>query len=301
MTQAEYNSLYAQARATYSELSLATYSRIEAAYASALDDIVQILKDLDAAGASSLTVSGYQQLELQLKQSASAIQQAIATETEALMTAGLNVGSDINIQYMDDVISNVTGLPFTVEQLQSAYIAANNAAMISTISRVFQSGYNFAESVIGVGQAFQDAVKEILIQGQALLKNTREIAKELQSQIVDGQLWKALRIARSELYMSLQDAAVYQGQMNPAATGMYEWILESTRQHWNCACPDIAKNSPYEYNAVPGYPHPNCRCYVRPLLRSKIEFENDLKRWANGEVVPYIDQWYNGVYKTYAA
>jgi hypothetical protein len=106
----------------------------------------------------------------------------------------------------------------------------------------------------------------------------------------------ALRLTSSELHSSLQDAALKQGKSNVACSGWYDWILEAGRQHWKCVCPDLASDSPYEYENVPGYPHSRCRCQIRPRLRDSKEFQADLKRWSNGERVDYIDEWYNGTY-----
>lgn len=105
--------------------------------------------------------------------------------------------------------------------------------------------------------------------------------------------WRALRIVRSELYASLQEAAVFQGKANPGANGLYDWVLEAGRQHWNCDCPDNQRNGPYIYTEVPGFPHSNCRCSVRPQLRNTNEFIKDLKAWGNGERIDYLDRWYS--------
>lgn len=40
----------------------------------------------------------------------------------------------------------------------------------------------------------------------------------------------------------------------------------------------------------------NCQCIVRPRLMDHDEFMADLTAWADGESVPYLDDWYTGVY-----
>ncbi|HUT43483.1 MAG TPA: hypothetical protein VMW95_04020 [Desulfobacterales bacterium] len=117
-------------------------------------------------------------------------------------------------------------------------------------------------------------------------------AKAFMSRIGNKVDWRALRLVRSELYASLQGAAILQGRKNPAALDQYDWLLEKGRSHWNCGCPDIASGSPYKYENVPGYPHANCRCYIRPVLRNSTEFHDDLKKWLDNETVPYLDTWY---------
>jgi len=117
-------------------------------------------------------------------------------------------------------------------------------------------------------------------------------AKAFMKRIGNKIDWRALRIVRSELYASLQEAAGLQGQANPGCNGLYDWVMERGRAHWDCACPDISSNSPYRHEAIPGYPHANCRCSVRPQLRDRKTFINDLKKWGDNEPIPYLDTWY---------
>lgn len=124
-----------------------------------------------------------------------------------------------------------------------------------------------------------------------------KIFKNFMKRIGDKVDYRALRLVRSELYMSLQDAAKAQGQACPACKDLYDWVMEAGREHWDCDCPSIAKNGPYEHDKIPGYPHANCRCDIRPILRDSKEFHADLKKWVNGEPVDYMDKWYHGEYK----
>lgn len=104
--------------------------------------------------------------------------------------------------------------------------------------------------------------------------------------------WRALRLVRSELYASLQDAGVFQAEFNPAATGYVDWVMTPGAKH-SCICPDLQADSPYHVSNVPDYPHSNCLCHVVPALRPADEFRADLQAWATGEKVDYLDEWYN--------
>jgi hypothetical protein len=102
--------------------------------------------------------------------------------------------------------------------------------------------------------------------------------------------YPALRLARSELYASMQQTALWAGRVNPGATDLYDWI-RSTHEDWGCACPELAENSPYTYQTAPSYPHPNCLCRLVPRLRDRREFVSDLARWSQGQPVEYLDNW----------
>jgi hypothetical protein len=174
------------------------------------------------------------------------------------------------------------------------------------------------------GQYYQTQIKNVISAGLAQGRDIIKIAKDIQIYTADGKIalvkrfgpglirgskafinrignridYRALRLIRSEMNMSLQDAGKEQGRVNPACTQLWDWVRGGS-QHWNCICPELAANSPYEYNAVPGYPHPNCICQVRPRLMNHAEFVNDLSFWANGQQVPYLDNWYNNIYQYY--
>ena len=106
--------------------------------------------------------------------------------------------------------------------------------------------------------------------------------------------WRAIRLARSELYASIQESSRIQGHENPAIK-TYVWNLTAGAVH-ECICPDLAANSPYRENEVPDYPHSNCLCYITYQIRSRNEFVTDLKNWGDGLIIPYIDTWYHSVY-----
>jgi len=47
-----------------------------------------------------------------------------------------------------------------------------------------------------------------------------------------------------------------------------------------------------------GFASHNCLCWIRPHLRPQAEFLGDLKKWARGESVGYLDDWYSGPYRS---
>ena len=47
-----------------------------------------------------------------------------------------------------------------------------------------------------------------------------------------------------------------------------------------------------------GFASHNCGCYTMPRLRDADEFVDDLKRWAEGESVDYLDEWNDSYYGT---
>ncbi len=112
--------------------------------------------------------------------------------------------------------------------------------------------------------------------------------------------YRALRLARTEYQMSLKEASVQQAAQNPATTGEFDWVPMAGACE---ICTEIADGSPYtedEINDILAEIHPNDMCKVIPRLRNERDFQRDLKDWANGKDVPYINDWYNNKYRASA-
>jgi len=221
--------------------------------------------------------------------------------------------------------------------IDEMYAAVNKTLVETTYARLGADGYTFVERIwgfpgdanklkkIGLPEYWQKDVKNVINTGFAQNRDVLQIAKDItvyaaqgKDALLDvkryGKLvrgtgkfarripknidWRALRIARSELYNSLQQTAIIQGQLNPAVIDgarSYDWNLTSGAIH-ECVCPGIASGSPYRKIDVPDYPHSNCLCYITHRIISRDRFVNDLTDWSNGAGVPYIDQWYTQNY-----
>jgi hypothetical protein len=200
------------------------------------------------------------------------------------------------------------------------FLSVNDKLISNIASRVYQDGYSYSERIWGVGNIFDDDIKRVIISGLAQGRDAIDIAKDLDTYVNKryhvlmtryGKLkrgtavfarrirkniyYPSLRIIRSEMYAGLQDNARYMGLLNPASNGLYDWIRNSTVT-CNKGCQKAADGSPYTIETLPSYKHPNDLCTIRPRLRDSREFWSDIKKWANGESVGYIDNWYNRYY-----
>ena len=207
--------------------------------------------------------------------------------------------------------------------LQGIGIAVNNRVIHNMASRMV-GGMNYSTRIWKLGADWINDVRGVTASGIAAGRDPRKIARDLStytrhgkmrylrdSGVVEARSWgphmragkipknidyRALRLVRSELYASIQDAQLQAGRANPANNGLYNWINNPARLDWDCPCEEYEKGSPYEYDKVPAYPHPNCMCAIEPLMRDEDEFFEDLLRWDRGESVDYLDDWYNTFY-----
>jgi len=325
MTKYEFLKAYRQAKRSFGALSVKTARNIQRTYISASLEISKTIRELELAGKSQLTIDSLRNLEIQIQNSADQLMKLIDKQIKITMTKAVETTSGINEKYIIDVLKDVPNSIITSTGINNMFMAINNLVIQSVVNRVFTDGYNYAQSIWNAGLKYQQEMKDIVSIGLAQNRDLIEIARDLNVYTKDGKLafakrygrltreskefmkrignrvdWRALRIARSELYMSIQDAAKEQGRINPAALDLYNWVLTAGRQDFKCDCETIAKNGPYKYEDVPAYPHPNCRCYIQPVLRDRKEFESDLKEWVHGENVQYIDEWYANFYQPLA-
>ena len=105
-----------------------------------------------------------------------------------------------------------------------------------------------------------------------------------------GVDYRALRIVRSEMYRGIQSAQVEAGEMNPACTGLYDWV-----SHNGCQiCDALMQSGPYKKDDIPDYAHPNCSCSIVEHLYSREEFMSMLKDYDSGadtDGARHISEW----------
>jgi hypothetical protein len=286
------------------------------------------LRDAEKRGLSQLTVQSQAALEQQLQRGANLISEAAGEAVPRTVRRGSSLITRIDQQYLTDVITGQRlldlreDLGITAAGLRAVAAGVDDRVVAATINRIWQDGYSLSERVWRVGTDYQEQIKRVVSAGLAQGRDTVKLARDVEIYVRDGRRrlaqrygpnlevgtkrwlrrirgsvdYRALRLVRSELYASLQDAGRESGRANPAGQDWYDWILEPDRQQWNCECPDLADGSPYHYQDVPGYPHSNCQCRVQVQLRDSREFTTDLRRWAQGEQVDYIDAWYREFY-----
>jgi len=321
MTKTEYDALYRQARKTYPNLTRSAMTEIRRTYKAASNSIAKQIKDAELAG-KAFTPNSLTSIQRQLDEAVELVNIRLGEGINKTTRAGLDKTADINLKYLSESFAAVGSSRVTAAGLSEMYVGVNEKVIESIINKVYQDGYKLSERIWKAGQDYKTKINSVITEGLAQGRSTIQIAKDVQKYTADGKIalanrygpnltrgtkeflrrigdkvdYRSLRLVRSVLYDGLQEATAEQGRSNPGTNGWYDWVLESGRQHWKCDCPDIASNSPYKYERIPAYPHPNCRCDIRPQLRDVNKFNADLKKWVGGGDVPYMDDWYHGTY-----
>lgn len=316
MTNREYKRLYYKSRVEFDHLTRETMKKVKKVYIKAADDVSKKVIAAELAGQSELTIASKSVIETELRRGAAIIAESIQEETPELIKKSYSRLYAIDETYIMDAVKNAGIARISVGQIRAFGAMVNHQLNLSLISRIWEDGYTFSDRCWQAGANYQDAIKNVLqgglVQGRDPVKIAKDITqyvkkgkpalagrwgrlkpgtKEYMKRIPKKVDYRALRLVRSELNMSLQEAATRQGELNPAATKFYDWFLEPGERPANDPCPDIAKASPYQAKNLPSYPHPNCQCIIAPVLRKEKEFISDLQKWATGEPVKYLDEW----------
>lgn len=250
----------------------------------------------------------------------------------------------IDERYIMDVVKDAgaAGL-ITKSGIRNIGVGINDQLIRSLVVRIDQRGYSFSNKIWndlrtskagnlipdGIFGDFQYRLKNVISAGIAQGRDNLKIARDISVYIKDGKIQlinrygklergtseftkrisnkidsRALRLVRSEVNASLQDASIRQGALNPAVKDLYNWKKtpgnpidqDPSRNASGFRCIDLEEFNPYTIDDVPSYQHPNCSCSVIPVLMDRRTFERDVRNWVNGQNVPYMDEWYNTVY-----
>lgn len=321
MTKAEYTRQYRQARKNYPRILRHAMTQLRKTYKQAADVAAAEVAKAQLGGLSGLTQESWASIEEQLRRSVLEINDALQTGTRAAVLRGAEETSRIHEQHLTEALRAAGSSQALRAGVRTMFRAINERVIQNLVGRIYQNGYTFSETVWKTAESYQEQIKDVISAGIAQGRPVEKIARDVQVYVADGKVrlaqrfgklergtrefmnrignrvdYRALRLVRTELFTSVREASREQGHSNPGSTDLYDWVLEAGRQQWNCDCPSLADGGPYTYYQVPGTPHANCNCDVRPRLRDADDFVGDLKRWINGGQVDYLDTWYRDQY-----
>ena len=326
MTNADYIRAYRKAHSLSGRITADTMRVLKDVYIEAGKLAAAQVKAVEAAGLSDLTSGAWKTIESELAKGADMIVNTAADAIPQSVTNAYSNFLDTDIEYITDAIDAANVTLITEAGLRNLGIGVNHRLLQAQASRVLDDGYTFSERVWLVGKDYELRIKNLILLGEAQGRDTVSIANDIQLYIEKGKNyvlkesrfgklkpgtaeykaripkkidWRALRLVRSEVNASLQEAQAITGLINPASVGLYDWIKTpgNPLDQKGPRCIDLAEAGPYKYDEIPSYPHPNCSCYVRPVLRDHKDFIDELKSWSPGDGSS-IDNWYQSVYLT---
>lgn len=324
MTQSEFEAAYNAARRRFAQLTRQVMADVKAVMVDAAGKAAQAVTIAQLEELADITSASWLQIQTQLEQAVRDIADVLEDSLGSAVLSGSNRALSITEDYLLDLAEETDG-KITRFGIENMFIGLDRTFLESMVTRLSTDGYTFSDRVWRTGQLFQEQIKQVIETGFALGRDVLEIAEDITVYVRSGKRalarrygdlirgtaeWRArihknvdysaLRLVRSELYQSLRDASIRSGELNPACSGLYDWIRHSS-EDWNCRCPEYERNGPYTAEQIPGYPHPNCLCTVEPRFRDLRQFSADLRAWVRGEEVDYIQDWYDTKYLPFIA
>ena len=342
MTQQEYIKAFRTARQQSAQITMQVRRELKKVYAEASLKVSAEVARVEAAGLSDLTSSAWKQINDQLQAAADIISTNVEELTPLSISKAYKGYLDADTKYIMDAVNQAGNDYITTAGIRNMGVGVDFRLLQSQATRVLQDGYTFSERVwnifdgdgkpIGINGDYQYRIKNVILTGQAQGRDNIKIAKDIQVYVAKGKDavfkpgrygklipgtakykarisgtvdWRSLRLVRSEMNASLQQAGVLEGTLNPASSGMFAWEKQSGNpidpaNNNNASgkrCIDLQRDGPYTLESVPSYQHPNCSCSTRPVLRDQKEFVADLKEWIpNSGNNPVLDNWYNSQY-----
>lgn len=328
MSAAEYARLYAEARREAARLSIKARAEIARIYRKAAEEAATVARDALERGLSELTSERWASMAAQLKDAADDIASGVERIGRKLVTDAGSLFPEIDSKYVLAAVAEAGAAESVTRAVMARMVAGVNRKLVeSLVTRLYSDGYTFSERCWNLRDDWLERIKSTVAAGIAQGRDPVKIARDIQTFAAEGTAktvarwgelepgtsafvkrmgknppdWRAVRLVRSELHASLQDAGIAAGDINPGCSGFYDWVLSPGREEWPCVCAELAAGGPYKADQVPTYPHPHCGCSVRPRLRDRKEFVADLRRkFVHGESVDYLDAWYDEKYKAAA-
>lgn len=322
MTNEEFQRLTRQAWEQYPTLAREAMQELQEVYLEAAKLAQAEVIRAERLGLSELTIESKNAISQQLDRGVAMLQPATEQSVFDTIDSSIKIENDITNKWLLDAFKEAGVTEITQTGLQSLNVVVRDKVLALTISRNWGDGYTLSQRVWESASLYKTDMSRVINLGLAQGKDNLKIAEALSEYIKGGRIalkranvygkikrgngalysrisqrvdWRALRLVRSEEYMSLQAANVLRGDDNPGCTGMYNWVKNAFTAH-DCVCNDLQAGSPYPFEEIPGYPHPNCLCTIEQVLRDLDNFVDDLVRWSNGESVPYMDDWYTKKY-----
>lgn len=180
-------------------------------------------------------------------------------------------------QYLEDAFQNTGNVrDFIDSQKLQAQIQVVNA-----VNRITQSERPLSQRVYRTKALAQQWVQRDVTSGIARGASAKEIAKIVRKHIrpntPGGVSYAALRLGRTELNNAFHATAITFTQDRPWIQSM-SWHL-SARHEIDPQRVEVCEryaNQIFEVNSVPAKPHPQCRCFVAPVLEPADVFIRNL-------------------------
>lgn len=204
-------------------------------------------------------------------------------DAAAIASGGL---SELDRDYLEELFSSTRAVEnFIASQQRSA-----QAGVAHAISKVTKSDRPLSARVYRTRSLANQWVSRIITSSILRGDSSRDIAKAVEDSILPttpgGTSYAAMRLGRTELANAFHATAITQSADRPWVDSM-EWNLSTTHHVQGCKCEIYRQIRLFPVERVPEKPHPQCRCFVTPVLES---FDTFLMKYKAGYYRDFITE-----------
>ena len=194
--------------------------------------------------------------------------------------------SEIDMDYLESIfVTKAAVKDFIESQKRSAQLGVAHA-----ISRVTKSEKPLSARVYRSRSLANQWVQRLVTSSILRGDGAREIADAVKGHILPstpgGTSYAAMRLGRTEINNAFHATAITQAEDRPWIEEM-EWNLSATHVLQQCRCELYRQVRYFPMGNVPEKPHPNCRCFVTPVLES---FDTFLMKYKAGYYRDWTDK-----------
>lgn len=166
-----------------------------------------------------------------------------------------------------------------LSQLASSEAIRAAAGLEAALKRIQGTSYKpLADTVYGTKNIasgwVDDIINRALASGWSRQRLAAELRKSIDPNVAGGVSYAANRTARTEINNAFHSISA-ERYMNSILVEGVDWNLSSSHPEGDI-CDTLADESPYDKRKVPHKPHPNCYCFITPVLPTDDEFLDKL-------------------------
>ena len=240
------------------------------------------------------------------------IKSAFDVDREYIELAFKDAGKTVDLSEMFDRQADRIDQRYEVKNATvKNYLIVQNRATYTLSPSIWDAIDGFSDKILAIIQAELDAgtdpvkitkileeylaggAEKVLGRWNDLKIGTPEYRKRLGT---GGADYRTQRVVRTEMYSARRDADIQSGRMNPGSTGMFTWNLSPFHNHCD-ECEGQGSGGQYTAEQVQSFndsKHPNCQCFIQPVLKDRDEFVQSLRDYVRGDDTPgaaEIDAW----------
>lgn len=169
----------------------------------------------------------------------------------------------------------------------------------AAISRILFTQQPLSERVYKTKALANGLVDKAINNGLARGDSANDIANAVRNLIspetAGGVSYAAKRLGRTEIHNAFHAQSILETQDTPWVADMQWHLSKRHKRDPGDLCESYALKKIFEKENVPMPPHPNCRCFVTPVLPDYNSFEDNL---VAGRYNNYLDEFIGGTYQT---